>query len=210
LWTGNDIQALYAPNTTFEKYQEFWLIQNKFLQDLYASRLFTVAAIRGACPAGGTAISMCCDCRIALESSSLGLNEVALGIPVPKYWCAILISIVGTVTGESMLFGAKLINSNEALAAGFLHSVLPDTVGQQGLVAAAEALTSQMQKTGPQIARAATKLNIRGDFIARWKAYLPEESKLGWAGLSSSATVKALGQVLERLSGAKKAPIAKL
>jgi enoyl-CoA hydratase/carnithine racemase len=36
---------------------------------------------------GGCALALCCDYRIQSEKGTLGLNEVALGIPVPKYWC---------------------------------------------------------------------------------------------------------------------------
>jgi len=41
-----------------------------------------VAAIRGACPAGGCCLSLCCDFRIMTDFGHIGLNEVALGISV--------------------------------------------------------------------------------------------------------------------------------
>jgi len=47
---------------------------------LYMSRLATIAAIRGACPAGGCMMSMCCDHRVMSNAGSIGLNEVQLGI----------------------------------------------------------------------------------------------------------------------------------
>jgi hypothetical protein len=34
------------------RYQDFWVTQNHFMAQLYRSPLITVAAIRGACPAG--------------------------------------------------------------------------------------------------------------------------------------------------------------
>jgi hypothetical protein len=56
---GNDLKELYAPHTSAERYRAFWVAQNAFLVRLLTSRLATVAAIRGACPAGGCAISLC-------------------------------------------------------------------------------------------------------------------------------------------------------
>jgi 3,2-trans-enoyl-CoA isomerase len=70
---------------------------------LYRSRLVTVAAIRGQCPAGGCGLAMCCDFRIATPDTVMGaralsgacaardgvragLNEVAIGIAVPNFW----------------------------------------------------------------------------------------------------------------------------
>ena len=43
-----------------------------------------MAAIRGACPAGGCCLSLCCDFRIMTDFGHIGLNEVALGISVRR------------------------------------------------------------------------------------------------------------------------------
>ena len=50
---GNDINELYAPKTSRERYAQFWRVQTSFLCRLLRSPLATVCAIRGACPAGG-------------------------------------------------------------------------------------------------------------------------------------------------------------
>ena len=41
---------------------------------------------RGACPAGGCILALCCDERVMTDDSTscIGLNEVALGIAVPR------------------------------------------------------------------------------------------------------------------------------
>lgn len=39
----------------------------------------TVAAVKGACPAGGTCLAMACDYRVLTKDASMGLNEVAIG-----------------------------------------------------------------------------------------------------------------------------------
>lgn len=61
-------------------------VPQDFLLRLYKSPLITICAIRGACPAGGCILSLLCDSRIMTEAGTIGLNEVALGIPVPYYW----------------------------------------------------------------------------------------------------------------------------
>lgn len=78
-------------------------MQNTFLARLYRSPLVTVAAIRGACPAAGCGISMCCDARVMTEEGYIGLNEVALGIPVPIYWTELFLKTVGHSAGEKLL-----------------------------------------------------------------------------------------------------------
>lgn len=49
---GNDLKELFVPGSSPEKYRDFWLTQTQFLARLYRSPLVTLAAIRGASPAG--------------------------------------------------------------------------------------------------------------------------------------------------------------
>ena len=95
---GNDIKELYAPKTTKQRYRQFWTVSNALLARLYSSPLVTVAAIRGACPAGGCCLALCCDVRLmSQETGHIGLNEVALGIPVPLFWARLMTRIIGQV-----------------------------------------------------------------------------------------------------------------
>lgn len=43
------------------------MTSNVFLARLYRSPLVTLAAIKGACPAGGCCLSLCCDMRVMTE-----------------------------------------------------------------------------------------------------------------------------------------------
>lgn len=120
---GNDILELYAPRTTREKYKRFWKISNTFLGDLYVSRLVTIAGIRGACPAGGCCLSLCCDYRIMTDNGYIGLNEVALGISVPKYWGKLMERTVGSGKAEKMLQFARLLKTQDAHECGLVDTV---------------------------------------------------------------------------------------
>lgn len=51
----------------------------------------------------------------------------------------------------------------------------------------------------------ATKLNLRADFAQEWAAFAEPEAQGAWQMLSSPAVVEALGAVLQRLSGGRKA-----
>lgn len=53
------------------RYRDFWVTSNVFLARLYCSPLVTIAAIKGACPAGGCCLSLCCDLRIMTEQADL-------------------------------------------------------------------------------------------------------------------------------------------
>ncbi|KAI3425765.1 hypothetical protein D9Q98_007740 [Chlorella vulgaris] len=196
---GNDINELYAPLTSHERYREFWLVSNRFLARLYTSPLVTVAAIRGACPAGGCCLSMCCDYRVMTESGSIGLNEVALGISVPKMWAGLMMRLIGTGPAEKLLQFAVMLQPGEAKELGLID----DVASKEGLMAAAEQAMRQMLKS-PDFSRADTKSKLRGDFAAEWARYAETEVDGAWELLSSGPVKAQLAGVLERLSGGKK------
>ncbi len=192
---GNDLRELYAPNTTKERYAKFWITQNRFLVRLHRSRLATVAAIRGACPAGGCAISLCCDHRLMTPNGSMGLNEVVLGIPVPKYWGMLMGRIIGGKQAEALLLPGRMVDAQAAKQLGLVDEL----VGAEGLLDRAVGVALQACKVPPH-ARAATKQSLREDFCSAWEAFYPTEPEFAWGFLSSPTTVKVLGGAMARLS----------
>jgi Delta3-Delta2-enoyl-CoA isomerase len=52
------LQELHAPSTSRARHADFWITQTTFLGRLRRSPLITVAAIRGACPAGGCCMAL--------------------------------------------------------------------------------------------------------------------------------------------------------
>jgi Delta3-Delta2-enoyl-CoA isomerase len=198
---GNDIKELHAKSTSESRYREFWRTQTTFLCRLLRSPLATVCAIRGACPAGGCAVALCCDYRIqSSESGTFGLNEVALGIPVPKFWAQRFVACSNDpAKADLTLQLGKLLTPGEAKMLGLLDEVVPAAA----LMPAATRAMENFLKT-PDGARHATKVNVRGEFSAAWEAYIEEEASGGWAMLSTPEVEATLGKVIERLSGNKR------
>jgi len=194
---GNDIKELYAPKTNQERHRRFWLAQTRFLSRLYKSPLISIACIRGACPAGGCIMSLCCDYRIMADiyASQIGLNEVALGIAPPLFWCKVMEDLVGHGLATRYLTTAKMIDRNEALSVGLIDEIVPI---ENLLIAAFRVLNIFLKM--PASSFALTKYRMRGKVADAWEAYGEEEAKEGWQLLSNKRTVKALGAVLQRLS----------
>ena len=201
---GNDILGLYAPKTTKEAYRKFWVTQNQFLARLYRSPLVNIAAIRGACPAGGCAISLCCDYRIMTEQGHIGLNEVALGISVPAKWAGLMQNTIGQGKAEQMLQFAKLASPQEALQIGLIDQV----VTKADLLSTAEAAMQQILMAAPfDVGRQMTKNHLREQFSLDWEAYCVPEVDGAWEQLSQDSTVKAIAGVLEGLAKRKKSKL---
>lgn len=200
---GNDIMALYAPKTSKDAYRKFWVTQNQFLARLYRSPLVTISAIRGACPAGGCAISMCCDMRIMSEHGHIGLNEVALGISVPAMWAVLMSNTIGQGKTEQMLEFAKLVTPQEALQIGLIDQVVP----KEDLLDSAQTAMQKLLKAGPDAGRQVTKMHLREKFSHDWEAYCIPEVDGAWEQLAQESTVKAMANVLESLANRKKSKL---
>lgn len=214
---GNDLRELYAPGTSAARFAAFWAAQSRCLTALHGSRLATLAAIRGACPAGGCAIALCCDARLMTASGSIGLNEVALGISVPKYWARLMGERIGQAAAERLLLSGTMVSPQQALQLGLVDELVGASSGGAGaagagagagaaggdaLMARARALMERMAALPPG-ARAATKALLHAEFDAEWLEYALEvEAGPGvWSFLQQPAVLASLGAALQRLSG---------
>src|SRR5260221_13966695 len=87
----------------------------------------SIAAINGACPRGGASIAACCDLRIASRTIKFGFPVArTLGncLSLPSY--ARLVYLVGPSLVKEIVFRARLIEADEALAAGLVMELAPD------------------------------------------------------------------------------------
>mmetsp|Transcript_5634 Transcript_5634/g.12470 ORF Transcript_5634/g.12470 Transcript_5634/m.12470 type:complete len:272 (+) Transcript_5634:210-1025(+) len=196
---GNDLMELYAPKTSQERYTQFWIVSNRFLAKLHRSRLATIAAVRGACPAGGCAIALCCDHRVMTTQGTIGLNEVQLGIPVPKFWGILMANLIGRKAADKLLLTGKLASPQEAKSLGLVDEVVP----KEQLLPAAEKVMQQLVRL-PSHAVGATKQSLRAEFSAQWEEFAKVEPRGAWKFLNEPATLQTLAGVLERLSSSSK------
>jgi Delta3-Delta2-enoyl-CoA isomerase len=176
---GNDLDELLGPTTTADRFSDFWRTSSNVLVDLYESPLHTIAALRGATPGGGCALAMCCDERLALaQDLALGLNEAAMGLPVPRYWAALFLKTAGghRARAERMLGFGTMVSADEAREIGLVGRIV-DSDDSRVLVTEAEALAAQVATAmlltpaaaslGTDVGRRQTKQAIRGEFAVR-------------------------------------------
>lgn len=58
-------------------------------------------------------MSMCCDHRVMSSVGSIGLNEVQLGIPVPKFWGLLMAKLIGPQAADKLLLTGRLVTPAE-------------------------------------------------------------------------------------------------
>jgi enoyl-CoA hydratase/carnithine racemase len=87
----------------------------------------TIAAIAGACTGGGAGIAAACDLRIAAANARFGFPIArTLGNCLSMANIARLAALIGPARVTEMIFTARLLSAQDALAAGLVSEVLPD------------------------------------------------------------------------------------
>ncbi len=118
----------------------------------------TLAAITGACTGGGAGIAAACDLRIASKDLRFGFPIArTLGNCLSLTNLARLSAIVGQARVRELIFTARLVGAEEALAAGLVMEVLED---RDAVLARAKALAETLAGHAPLTLRA-TKEGLR-------------------------------------------------
>src|SRR5437763_5794507 len=87
----------------------------------------TIAAIHGACTGGGASIAACCDLRLASRAMKYGFPVArTLGNCLSLASYNRLVYLVGAPLVKDIVFQARLIEADEALAKGLVNELCED------------------------------------------------------------------------------------
>lgn len=127
-------QDAFAAGTDINEFRAFTgtesaLAYENFMEEVLSAvercRLPTIAAISGACTGGGAAIAARCDLRIAADTLRFGFPIArTLGNCLSQANLAQLASLIGPARVKDMIFTARLIAADEALAIGLVTEVV--------------------------------------------------------------------------------------
>jgi cyclohexa-1,5-dienecarbonyl-CoA hydratase len=107
---------------------------------LHASRLVSVAAVKGACLGGGCELALACDLVFAEEGAKFALPEIRLAC-FPPVGIAVLADRYGPRLAELCLTG-ETVDGAEAHRRGLLSRLVPAGKAEESAIAAAEAMAS--------------------------------------------------------------------
>ncbi len=150
-----------------------------------------VAAITGHSPAGGAVLALACDYRVMAEGNfTIGLNEVRVGIPIPRFIFEMARLALGQRNAETACSTGHLHTPTEALHTGFVDRV----VAPEEVVPAAVEWCAQLVALPPRTYRL-SRATVRSDFAAIFDQF--EDSDLealtdAWFNPETQATLQAL------------------
>ena len=195
---GLDVAFLLAQDQA--GMQRFWREFFGMLRSVATSPIPIVAAMTGHSPAGGAVISIFCDYRIAAQGKfKIGLNEVQVGLPVPRVILGGLVRIVGPRQAERLAVRGMLVSPDEALASGLVDEVLPP---EEVVPKAIEWCRSVLKL--PQSALHATRDSLRADYAVLFDTLASATEKEMTAVWFSEETQKVLKDLMAQLAAKKK------
>jgi enoyl-CoA hydratase len=143
----------------------------RFWMRLYGLGMPTVAACTGHALAGGAITLLACDVRIGADvPAKIGLNEVAIGLTLPKFGSALAADRLDRSALVASTMGARVYDAAGAREVGYLDQVVP----AEDLLATAVEVARDLGRLDVA-AYAATKANLRGELIEREMARVIED-----------------------------------
>jgi enoyl-CoA hydratase len=155
---GTDISQF----RTFDKEEDALAYEERIdrvMNAIERCRVPTIAAIHGACTGGGASIAACCDLRIASRAMKYGFPVArTLGNCLSLASYNRLVYLVGPALVKDIVFQARLIEADEALAKGLVNELCED---QATLMKRAEELARLVAGMAPLTLQATKEALLR-------------------------------------------------
>jgi enoyl-CoA hydratase len=182
--SGTDISQFRAFKTAQDALDYEGRI-DRVLGTLEGCRVPVIAAIAGACTGGGAGIAACCDIRIGTASARMGFPIArTLGNCLSMSNISRVVALVGPARTKDMIFKARLVEAEEALAIGLLSEIVPDVETLQvraletaKLVASHAPITLEVTKEAVRRIRRTLSRDEGEELLLR--AYMSEDFREG-------------------------------
>lgn len=169
----------------------------RLMRAVAAAPIPCVAAITGHAPAGGAVLSIFCDARVMAEGDyRIGLNEVQVGLSLPRVIHTALVRVVGPRQAERLGVGGLLVSAGEALHVGLVDELVP----LEGVVERALERCRDLLKLPPR-AMATTRALCRESLVAAFddqQAETYERFVDDWFGPETQGAMRALVARLQK------------
>jgi enoyl-CoA hydratase/carnithine racemase len=192
---GLDVPALLAlDRAAMERFLGDFL---GLLRSIATSPVPIVAALTGHAPAGGAVLAIHCDYRVmAAGDFRIGLNEVAVGLPLPRVIHSTLVRVVGPAAAEKLAVAGALVPAAEALRLGLVDELVePEAVVERAVAKAGElvALPARAMSVTRELARHDLVESFAREERATWEAFVED-----WFSDETQAALRALVERLKK------------
>lgn len=145
--SGADISEFDKNRSTAEQEAEYGKVAGRANRWLATFDKPLIALIEGYCIGGGLATALAADIRIATPDSRFGIPAARLGLGYGYAGLAKLARIVGPARARDILFSARIMEADEALAMGLINFIHPREDIEQTCIAYSERIAGNAPLT---------------------------------------------------------------
>ena len=150
---GADISEFIEQRRSPENVAQYDEAADAAMARLHTMPQPTVAMISGYCIGGGVALSLCCDIRLADDSSQFAVPAARLGLGYSPTGLKQLLDVVSVPVATDIMVSARRYSAAEALAMGLVNRVYP----QGALAHEVEDYAAAVARNAPLTVRAAKR-----------------------------------------------------
>jgi enoyl-CoA hydratase/carnithine racemase len=173
--------------------EQFWRLFFSLNRALASSPVPVLAAVSGHAPAGGAVLALHCDWRVGVRGKfRMGLNEVQVGLPVPRTILIALTRLVGPRSAAQLATRGDLLSMEAAAAAGLLDELVEPV---ELLSVARQRLTELLAL--PPAAMNLTRLGAKAELLAALEQQDDAPQATAW--WFSDETQRGMQQLAARL-----------
>ncbi len=159
--SGADISEFDEKRSSAEQQKTYSAVAGRATRWLNKTTKPLIALIEGYCIGGGLATALAADIRIATPDSTFGIPAAKLGLGYEYTGLAKLARIVGPSRARDIMFSARFMQADEALAMGLINFIESREDIEQKCLAYAERIAGNAPLT-VQAAKAALDAWERG------------------------------------------------
>ncbi len=161
---GLDLRTL--PTLDPDQLRAFFRSFTAMCHSVVAYERPVVAAVNGPAIAGGAILALAADARVATERASMGLTEVAVGVPFPAPILKLAQLSLPPQELSPAILDAAVRHGEGLIAHGWAHAVVKESVLADACVATAERLAGRSKYV-----YGVSKRGLRKDVLAAFEAF---------------------------------------
>jgi len=124
--SGANISQFDTLRSGEDAVQAYEKVAEKAQLSIYDYEKPIIARINGYCIGGGLNIALCCDLRVASESSQFSIPAGKIGLGYRMTAIRNLVTAVGAANALEIFLTAKRYSASDAKALGLMHKVVPE------------------------------------------------------------------------------------
>ncbi|KAJ1833748.1 hypothetical protein LPJ63_002507 [Coemansia sp. RSA 2711] len=197
---GFNLPALHRVDRS--GFEGLWVLGKRVFRRIYALPVPSVAAIDGHALGLGCVMAMACQRRFMVTADRpalIGLNEVAVGMPVPEWLATRFRDLTSNAAAEALLPSGATLSPERAHAIGLVDQVFASGDAMHA------AIQAEFQQTKvSSFAQQQTIRGLRRQFLDYFDACFDQDTEQFWHAISSAETQTAIGQALAQLKAKSK------